>query len=937
MADVTKKVIETKIPARLDRLPWSKWHWYIIASLGTVWILDGLEVTMKGSLGPALRDDLGLTSGQVGLVASVYVAGAISGALFWGFLTDRKGRKKLFMATLGVYMLGVVLTTVSWGFLSFAVFRFITGFGIGGEYAAINSAVDELIPARARGWADLAINGSYWAGAAVAAGLSLVFLNLLPDAYGWRAGFATGAVLAVGILLLRRAVPESPRWLMTHGQEDEAEQVVREIEESVLDDIDQSSLEEPPEGSAIELRERRSVGFIELARTMFTIYPKRSAVSFALMATQAFLYNAIFFTYGLILTTFYGVGSKSVGLYILPFAVGNLLGPIVLGRFFDTVGRKPMISGCYILSGLLTAGIGYLFTQDVLTATTLTAGWVLIFFFASAGSSAGYLTVSETFPLEIRAMAIAFFYAIATGAGGIIGPWLFGSLIGDGNHRGAVFIGYLIGAGLMVIGGLFEMAWGIAAEQRGLEDVAKPLSAAEAGGEDDESAVAGRSGPLGVDPADAESIRSFQEQHDLEDDGVLGPVTQGAMHAQRETTEDLDDDDLALIDPTDRDDVRRFQRRYGVPADGVVGPVTRGALRFARVVVDIDPTRPDEVRRFQESHDLPPSGRVDEETRIAIQAVQADTSGETPVPEDLDPSSADSIARFQGSVGIDDDGTVGADTRGAILAARAHRSRWSVGAGPDEPFGALPFLDAADPASVRAFQRRYGLEATGDVDEETSAALHYEIDHHLGVDPSDPDSIGRFQRDHGLVVDGVIGDQTRGAMVAERAERELTGEDERADRYGRFADPDEQSGGLALDPTDAESVQEFQREHGLDADGVVGPRTQVALRAVGAGRRRPHPGPERHSHTYHRRPMSSGLFSGATVPEVDVDIDHEIDQIVAAVEDGAHSQGELSERLNGRQWGPGRFRRALRVAVDEGRIRKISGGRYAATDTDARV
>ncbi len=491
MPDVTKKTISTKIPARLDRLPWSKWHWYIIASLGTVWILDGLEVTMKGSIGPALKEHLGLSSGQVGLVASLYIVGAISGALFWGYLTDRKGRKKLFMATLGVYMTGVVLTTLSWGFWSFALFRIITGFGIGGEYAAINSAVDELIPARARGWADLAINGSYWAGAAIAAGLSLVFLNFLPGGWGWRAGFATGAVLGVGVLLLRRAVPESPRWLMTHGQEDDAESIVSDIEEQVADDAD-VRLDEPPDEDSIELRERRPVGFIELARTMFTVYPKRSAVSFALMGTQAFLYNAIFFTYGLILTTFYGVSTNSIGLYILPFAAGNLLGPILLGRFFDTVGRKPMISGCYILAGVLTAAIGYAFTQDMLTATTLTLGWVVIFFFASAGSSAGYLTVSETFPLEIRAMAIAFFYAIATGAGGIVGPWLFGGLIGEGNSRGSVYIGYLVGAGLMIIGGMFELAWGVKAEQQGLEDVAKPLSAADGSADDDDDASPGR-------------------------------------------------------------------------------------------------------------------------------------------------------------------------------------------------------------------------------------------------------------------------------------------------------------------------------------------------------------------------------------------------------------------------------------------------------------
>jgi MFS family permease len=479
MADVTQKTISTKIPARLDRLPWSKWHWYIVMALGTVWVLDGLEVTMKGTVGPTLRDQLDMTSGQVGAAASLYVLGAVSGAIVWGYLTDRVGRKRLFMVTLAVYMVGVVLTTLSWGFWSFVVFRMITGFGIGGEYSAINSAIDELIPARARGWVDLAINGSYWIGAAIAAALGLLYLHLLPADLGWRAGFATGAVLGVGILLLRRSVPESPRWLMTHGKEDTAEEVTRDIEQTVQEDDDVGELPEPDDSEAIELRERRSIGFVELARTLFKLYPRRSVVGFALMATQAFTYNAIFFTYGLILTTFYGVATDNVGWFMLPFAAGNFLGPVLLGRFFDTVGRRPMISASYAIAGVSTVLLGFAFTQHWLGAVGMTLGWVFVFFFASAGSSAGYLTVSETFPLEIRAMAIAFFYAIATAAGGIVGPWLYGSLIGDGNSRSAVFLGYAIGGGLMLVGAGAELLWGVAAEQRSLEDIAMPLSAEE--------------------------------------------------------------------------------------------------------------------------------------------------------------------------------------------------------------------------------------------------------------------------------------------------------------------------------------------------------------------------------------------------------------------------------------------------------------------------
>ncbi len=611
MSDVTEKRVTTKIPARLDRLPWSHWHWYIVAALGTVWILDGLEVTMKGTVGPTLRDQLGMTSGQVGIAASLYIAGAISGALFWGYLTDRVGRKRLFLVTLAVYMVGVVLTTLSWGFWSFVVFRVITGFGIGGEYAAINSAIDELIPARARGWVDLAVNGSYWLGAAIAAALGLLYLHLLPPDYGWRAGFATGAVLGVGILLLRRSVPESPRWLMTHGKEDEAERITSEIEEQVTSDDGVGPLSEPGKDQEIELRERRSIGFVELARTLFVVYPKRSTVGFSLMATQAFIYNAIFFTYGLILTTFYGVSTENVGYFMLPFAAGNFLGPLLLGRFFDTIGRRTMITFTYSLAGVLTIALGYAFTQNWLGVVGMTVGWVVVFFFASAGSSAGYLTVSETFPLEIRAMAIAFFYAIATAAGGIVGPWLFGTLIGDGNSRDAVFLGYAVGGGLMLIGAVTEVIWGVAAEQRGLEDIAMPLSASEDSEEPNEEDEAG---PLGIDPTDAETIRQFQERSGLRADGVIGASTRGAMKAERVASgpesEGPTDREEDLPDVAVEEEVRAFQLAVGLHADGRVGAETRGALAFARSVPDIDPTDDTSVRRFQREHDLRPDGRL---------------------------------------------------------------------------------------------------------------------------------------------------------------------------------------------------------------------------------------------------------------------------------------------------------------------------------------
>jgi MFS family permease len=473
-------VVETDVPARIDRLPWSRWHWLVVIALGAVWILDGLEVTIVGTVAAQLQSPqtLGLSPSELGLAGSIYVAGAVIGALFFGYLTDRFGRKKLFMITLLLYLVATASTAFAQNFMMFAVARFFTGAGIGGEYSAINSAIDELIPARVRGWVDLAINGSYWIGTAVGAAASLVLLNPKYFAIdvGWRVGFAMGVVLAVGVLLVRRFVPESPRWLMTHGRADEAEGIVSDVEQKVEDSTDGSLPE--PEGT-IEVRQRQSIGFGPVIKAVFGDYKKRSFLGFMLMVTQAFFYNAIFFTYALVLANFYKVPAQSIGYYILPFALGNFLGPLVLGKLFDVIGRRVMISFTYIVAGVGLILLGYLFQQDSVSATQLTVGWSVIFFFASAGASAAYLTVSEIFPMETRAMAIAFFYAVATGIGGIIGPALYGHNIATGN-RTTVFYGYLLGAGLMILGGLTEVFIGVNAEQRGLEDVATPLTAEDA-------------------------------------------------------------------------------------------------------------------------------------------------------------------------------------------------------------------------------------------------------------------------------------------------------------------------------------------------------------------------------------------------------------------------------------------------------------------------
>src|SRR3954451_18841642 len=494
------RIVETRIPARLDRLPWARWHWMVLVGLGTVWILDGLEVTIVGTISSRLTEKgsgLEITDSQVGLAAAIYVAGACLGALFFGWLADRLGRKKLFLITLALYILATVATAFSTTFLMFGICRFFTGAGIGGEYAAINSAIDELIPARVRGTVDLMINGSFWLGTALGAALSIPLLNdsLFPVDVGWRLAFGLGAILGFTILLVRRNVPESPRWMFIHGRSKDAEALVDDIERQVIESTGVSELKEPKK--AIKVREQETVGFLTIAKTVFGAYPRRTVVGLSLFIGQAFLYNAVFFTYALVLGTFYGVKPQAVGYYIIPFAIGNFLGPLVRGRLFASVGPKPMIAGTYILSGVLLVVTAFLFKAGTWSAETQTAAWCVIFFFASAGASSAYLTVSEIFPMETRALAIAFFYAVGTAVGGITGPLLFGKLV-ESEDAGQVFWGYMLGAVLMIVAGIMQRVPGVEAARRTLEDIAKPLSAeaaeaAEEAGE--EPAAAGERRP----------------------------------------------------------------------------------------------------------------------------------------------------------------------------------------------------------------------------------------------------------------------------------------------------------------------------------------------------------------------------------------------------------------------------------------------------------
>jgi MFS family permease len=467
--------IETDIPQRLDRLPWSRWHWWVVLALGVTWVLDGLEVTIVGAMAPALTrpGTLHLTETGVGLTASAYLVGTVGGALLFSYLTDLQGRKRWFLITLALYLSATVLTAFSWNLSSFMVFRFLTGAGIGGEYSAINSAIDELIPARVRGHTDLAINGSWWIGTVAGALMTIPLLNphVVPETIGWRLCFAFGSILAIGVLLVRKAVPESPRWLITRGISSEAEKIVAAIEEAVSRSCGLRSL--PETKGVIRVRPVERTNYATVARELLGTYPRRTILGTTLMVTQSFLYNAVFFTYALALSKFYGVPSQQIGMYLLPFAAVNFCGPLVLGRLFDTIGRRPMIAGTYGISGLLLATTGYLFWQGQLTATTQTVMWSAVFFFASAGASAGYLTVSEIFPLEIRAMAIASFFIVAQ-ASGSLAPWIFSRLIQTSPT--SVFYGDLLAAGLMLVGAIAAVFFGVNAEGRSLEEVATPLS-----------------------------------------------------------------------------------------------------------------------------------------------------------------------------------------------------------------------------------------------------------------------------------------------------------------------------------------------------------------------------------------------------------------------------------------------------------------------------
>jgi MFS family permease len=472
MTQAVGACFESDVPARLDRLPWSRWHWRMIIALGITWMLDGLEVTLVGAIGPVLMEPatLHLTAGQVGGSGSAYLTGAVTGALVFGRLTDLFGRRRLFFITLAVYLVATLASGLAWSFWSFAIFRAVCGAGIGGEASAVNSAIDELIPATKRGRVDLAVNSTYWLGTVVGALLSLVLLDVrvLPPAYGWRGVFAVGAVLGLSVLWMRRHLPESPRWLLLHGRDDEAQAITAAIESDVAADLARGRAALPPVGAPITLQAKGRVTFAGIARVLLVGHRRRTILGLSLMVAQAFAYNGVFFTYALVLSRFYGVPAGRIGLYLIPFALGNLLGPWMLGWLFDRVGRRPMIALTYAVSGVLIAIAGLGLARGWFDATTQTLMWSAVFFFASSAASSAYLTVSELFPVELRGMAIALFYAAGIAIGGLSAPALFGWLLDTGS-RDYMAIGYYVGAALMIGAGAVAAGLGVAAEGRSLE------------------------------------------------------------------------------------------------------------------------------------------------------------------------------------------------------------------------------------------------------------------------------------------------------------------------------------------------------------------------------------------------------------------------------------------------------------------------------------
>lgn len=864
--------IRTQIPARLDRLPWTKFHWRVILGLGTVWILDGLEVTMVGNVAARMTEDgtgVDIGAGQIGLAGSIYVIGACLGALFFGQLTDRLGRKKLFIATLAIYIVATVATAFTFAPWFFFAARFLTGSGIGGEYAAINSAIDELIPGRVRGRADLTINGSYWLGAAAGAGATVFFLNtaIFPLFWGWRVAFAVGAVLGFTIMLVRRHVPESPRWLFIHGREEEAERIVDSIES----EVSAEAAEQLPEASStITVRQRSVIPFRTIARTAFVVYPKRSILGISLFIGQAFLYNAFTFNLALLLTTFYDVPSGFTPVFYVIWALSNFLGPVLLGRLFDTLGRIPMITLSYLGSAVITVPMIVLFAQGQLNAWTF-LGFILgIFFLASSGASAAYLTVSEVFPMETRALAIAFFYAVGTAAGGIAGPLLFGTLI-ESEQRGNVMIAFIVGAAVMAVGGIAELFLGVRSERASLEDIAKPLTAQEAeegGGEQD--------GAEGAGQESDEQREARNCRHDAERERARASDHRARsleLQAQAARTPAPDGTEAAAAESTS-----------GTEGDGAGSYAEQ--QRAEEALAELAELRAAALDEQTVAHELlaEAGGESGEHARAALRArAQAAEQRASGYAERARAADSESAAE-----GTEHDAyAAAADERSRAREQWALAERTRADAASDEDGG--PAVAAATAEMHEYWAARH--EATA--------------------------------QEHDASADG--DDQARQLAERRAAEQEqlALAAEQRVSGAEHTANADAERSGL--DSDDGTRQQDDAREReALEREERIRERVRRRESAERSGLRRFAPGPGR---------ITAGRRSGGLDEQQEAEVEQVLDQEIqvlsrALSQHGAIDRAELARLVGARYWGPGRFGHALRAAVNEGWAQRLSRRTY---------
>jgi MFS family permease len=865
-------VLETRIPARLDRLPWSRFHWRVIAGLGTVWILDGLEVTIVGAIASRLTEHgsgIAISSGDIGIAAAAYVAGACSGALFFGQLTDRFGRKRLFMITLGVYILATVATAGAFNAWYLFAARFFTGAGIGGEYSAINSAIDELIPARVRGRVDLIINGSFWVGSMAGSAAAILLLNkaLLPADVGWRIAFLIGALLGLGVLLLRRSLPESPRWLFIHGREQEAEAIVDDLEREVESDTG-SGL--PRARESIRVRQRTSISFRTIASTAFRLYPRRAVLGLALFVGQAFLYNGLTFNLGTLYSTFFKVSSGAVPIFTIVYAASNFLGPLILGRLFDTVGRKPMISLAYLGSAAVAVALAVLFPMGGTPNAWIFEAFIIgSFFLASAGASAAYLTVSEIFPMETRALAIAFFYAVGTAVGGITGPLLFGQLIAS-NSAGEVAIGFYIGAAVMAVGGLAEIFLGVNAERRSLESIALPLTAIEAGAEAGQVAQTG--GPRAAP----------------EGDGAAG--TAGDRH--REALRWHERAELARAEAASHRATAHELRAAGGEASDAGG--RQGEEERLAILADERALMMEERATASEAEDEAERTAEEPGRKAALERARA-----------AEERSRAREARIEARSAVDGESSPRhrseAEAEAAEELSRAHEQlalAWEARAGSE-----------SDGGDARVAEARAAVHESWAAMHQRRAAVHR----------------ARTAGDHGTAA----AEERRAREEEERAlaaEERLRGAEHEAAAAEFGAEREHQA--------EAERrPAEEARRHAEEEQRTSRMRERATRRAERErrGLRRYLPGPGSGYAFY-----SPGMLGSASAPPVEEEeraLDQEIEVIGRAVgEHGALDRDELARLVGARYWGPGRFRSALSEAAAEGRIRRVSRSTYAPPD-----